>query len=72
VSTVVRCPIAGTVFEIHKKPGERVTAREPVITLECMKMEIPIEAPIDGRVLSVDVNQGDSIVKDQQLFVLEP
>jgi biotin carboxyl carrier protein len=36
-----------------------------------MKMEIPIEAPSTGRVVSIDVREGDSVVKDQQVFVLE-
>jgi biotin carboxyl carrier protein len=67
----VRCPISGTVFQIHKAPGDTVIAKEAVVTLECMKMEIPIEAPTSGRLLSIDVKQGDSVVKDQQVFVLE-
>jgi biotin carboxyl carrier protein len=67
----IRCPISGTVFQIHKAPGDSVVAKEAVVTLECMKMEIPIEAPSTGRVVSIDVREGDSVVKDQQVFVLE-
>ena len=67
----VRCPIAGTVFQIHKKPGDTVVAKEAVVTLECMKMEIPIEAPSAGRLVSIDVKEGDSVVNEQQVFVLE-
>jgi biotin carboxyl carrier protein len=67
----VKCPIAGTVFQIHKAPGDMVVAKEAVVTLECMKMEIPIEAPNSGRLLSIDVKEGDSVVNDQRVFVLE-
>jgi len=67
----VRCLIAGTVFQIHKVPGDTVVAKEAVLTVECMKMEIPIESPCVGRLLSIDVKEGDSVAKDQQIFVLE-
>jgi biotin carboxyl carrier protein len=67
----VRCPIAGTVLERHKSPGESVTADEPVVTLECMKMEIPIQSPVAGRLVSVDVKEGEVVVKDQLVFAVE-
>jgi len=67
----IRCPIAGTVLERHKNPGESVAAGEAVVTLECMKMEIPIQTPSAGRLVSVDVAEGETVTKDQLVFVLE-
>jgi biotin carboxyl carrier protein len=67
----VRSAIAGTVLEIHKTVGETVSAGDAVVTLECMKMEIPIEAPAAGTVVSVAVTLGETIAKDQLVFILQ-
>lgn len=67
----IRCPIAGTVLERHKNPGDTVAAGEAIVTLECMKMEIPIQSPTAGRLVSIDVKEGETVTKDQLVFVLE-
>ena len=36
-------------------------AGDPVVILEAMKMEIPVVAPQDGTVASIDVAVGDSV-----------
>ena len=41
--------------------SEKVTAGDPVIILEAMKMEIPVVAPQDGTVASIDVAVGDAV-----------
>ncbi len=40
--------ITGVVFQIATKAGDSVAAGDPVIVLESMKMEIPVEAPRAG------------------------
>ncbi len=67
----VKSMIAGTVLQVQKTVGEDVEADEPVMMLECMKMEIPIVAPSAGRLAHIDVKEGDTITKDQLVFVLE-
>ncbi len=67
----VRCAIAGTVLEVHKSPGEAVAAGEAVLTLECMKMEIPIEAPAAGTITRIEVQIGDTVAQDQLVFAFE-
>jgi acetyl-CoA carboxylase biotin carboxyl carrier protein len=63
--------IAGTVLQLQKAVGEDVEADEPVMMLECMKMEIPIVAPSAGLLARIDVKEGDTVTKDQLVFVLE-
>ena len=43
------------------KEGEEVKKNQPVLTVEAMKMEIPVVAPEDGTVASIDVAVGDMI-----------
>ncbi len=52
---------AGKVFKIEANVGAAVKKGDTVIILEAMKMEIPMVAPQDGTVASVDVAVGDSV-----------
>ena len=57
----VEAGAAGKVFKIEAKVGQAVKAGDPVVIIEAMKMEIPVVAPQDGTVASIDVAVGDSI-----------
>ena len=50
---------AGKVFKIEKKVGDAVKAGDAVVIIEAMKMEIPVVAPQDGTVASIDCTVGD-------------
>ena len=52
---------AGKVFKIEANVGQAVKRGDAVVILEAMKMEIPVVAPQDGTVASVDVAVGDSV-----------
>ncbi len=54
-------PLPGLVATVHVKVGDAVASGDPVVTLQSMKMEIPITAEGAGTVASVDVNEGDEI-----------
>ena len=48
-------------FKLEKSVGQAVKKGDAVVILEAMKMEIPVVAPQDGTVASVDVAVGDSV-----------
>ena len=52
---------AGKVFKIEAKVGQAVKAGDAVVIVEAMKMEIPVVAPQDGTVVSIDVTVGDVV-----------
>ena len=52
---------AGKVFKLEKSVGQAVKKGDAVVILEAMKMEIPVVAPQDGTVASIDVAVGDSV-----------
>ena len=56
----VKAHITGVVFQITSKAGDKVAAGDPVIVLESMKMEIPVEAPRAG-VVRQTVQDGDIV-----------
>ena len=52
-------------------PGTRVMAGNPVVIVESMKMEIPVEAPADGTVAEILVAEGDSVEQDDLVAAVE-
>lgn len=57
----VKAPIPGLISRILVDPGATVTAGQPLIILEAMKMENEIRAPFDGVVSSVAATVGESV-----------
>lgn len=57
----VRSEVAGLVWSIDVSEGDQVGEGDAVVTLECMKMEIPVAAPASGRVVRILVQPGDQI-----------
>ncbi len=57
----VKAHITGTVWKITAKPGDEVSEDDPLIILESMKMEMPVEAPEDGRVEEIMVEEGQPV-----------
>ncbi len=60
-SIKVEAGAAGKIFKIEAKVGQAVKKGDTVVILEAMKMEIPVVAPEDGTVASVDVAVGDPV-----------
>ena len=60
-SVKVEAGAAGKVFKIEKQVGDAVKRGDAVVIIEAMKMEIPVVAPEDGTVASINVSVGDAI-----------
>jgi acetyl-CoA carboxylase biotin carboxyl carrier protein len=63
--------ITGTVVRVEKQPGEPVSAGEAILILESMKMEMPLESPVDGRVKEIRVKEGQAVAEGDVLAVVE-
>ena len=57
----VEAGAAGKVFKIEANVGQKVSKGDAVVIIEAMKMEIPVVAPEDGTVASIEVAVGDSV-----------
>lgn len=68
---VVKSPLPGVIMSILVKVGDTVKASDTVISLEAMKMENAIHAGRDGKVTSIDVNVGDSVLEGHALVTIE-
>ncbi len=64
-------PMPATVVRVHVSPGQTVAAGELLVTLEAMKMELPIRAPVSGVVRTVSCREGQLVQPDVALVELE-
>ncbi|KAA3633595.1 MAG: acetyl-CoA carboxylase biotin carboxyl carrier protein subunit [Proteobacteria bacterium] len=67
----VKSEVIGTVWKVEMTPGDDVTAGDVIMILESMKMEIPVEAPEDGRLAAIVVAPDDSVDEEQVLCTIE-
>ena len=69
-SVRIEAGAAGKVFKIAANVGQSVKKGDAVIIIEAMKMEIPVVAPSDGTVASIDCAVGDPCAAGQLLATL--
>ncbi|NWG47484.1 MAG: acetyl-CoA carboxylase biotin carboxyl carrier protein subunit [Alphaproteobacteria bacterium] len=67
----IRAEVAGKVWKIEAGPGAVLAEGAPVLILESMKMEVPVEAPRAGTLVELRVGPDELVEEDQLLAVLE-
>ena len=67
---VVRSPMPGTVRAVQAVVGEKVSAGQPLLIVEAMKMEHTLNAPVDGVVTELTVLPGQQVGLDERLAVV--
>jgi acetyl-CoA carboxylase biotin carboxyl carrier protein len=63
--------MVANVWKVVVGPGDAVEAGDPLVILESMKMEIPVEAPQGGTVREVRVEEGAVVQEGDVIAVLE-
>ncbi len=63
-------PMPGTVIAVRVEAGAAVTAGQPVVVMEAMKMQHTINAPTDGVVTDLAVAVGDQVTAGAVLAVV--
>jgi len=67
----VKTEVAGTVWKIVAAAGQRLEAGDPVMIIECMKMEIPVVAEAAGTVAKILVAEAALVAEGQPVAILE-
>lgn len=67
----VKASMAGNMWKIVVKEGDKVEAGQEVAILESMKMEIPITTEQAGVVKEIKVNEGDFINEGEVIAIIE-
>eukprot|EP00884_Botryococcus_braunii_P008296 jgi/Botrbrau1/17468/Bobra.0054s0055.1 len=68
----VTCTFTANVWEVAVAAGDVVAKGQTLLVLEAMKMEFPVTAPADGKVLAVLVEPSALAHQGDVLVVLEP
>ena len=64
-------PMPASVVRVDISPGDHVRKGDALVTLEAMKMELPVRAPADGVVTAVHCRPGDLVKPGTPLIELE-
>lgn len=67
----VSCQVTGTVWKLFVKEGDRVEAGKPLILIESMKMEFPVDSPVTGTVRQLLCKQGSYVSAGQVLVIVQ-
>ncbi len=68
----VTSPVSGSVWKVTAAVGQTVKTGDALVTVESMKMELPVTAPMDGVVSQVRCAEGRAVMVAQTLVVLRP
>jgi acetyl-CoA carboxylase biotin carboxyl carrier protein len=71
MATEVTVPMVGKIVSVNVKVGDKVDEDDQIATLEAMKMEMPIVAPVSGVIKDVKVAAGQEVEADAVLAVIE-
>lgn len=60
-ASALMAPMPATVSSVNVSVGDRVSRGDLLMTLEAMKMEMPVRAPHDGTVTAISCRTGDIV-----------
>ncbi len=68
---MIEAPLPGTIGSVAVSAGDKVEEDGELCTLLSMKMQNPILSPVEGTVVEVKVEEGQTVEAGAVLFVLE-
>jgi acetyl-CoA/propionyl-CoA carboxylase biotin carboxyl carrier protein len=68
----VASPLAGTLVRVEVTPGQEVERGTLLAVVEAMKMETPLRAPFQGKVIEVRIAVGNAVSAGEDVIILEP
>lgn len=71
LNNAVKSPLPGVITEIKVNVGDEVKAGDTVVVLEAMKMANNLETEKSGKVTAILVKEGESVMEDTPLVVIE-
>jgi acetyl-CoA carboxylase biotin carboxyl carrier protein len=61
MATNIAAHITGTVWKLEKQVGDSVQVGDSIVILESMKMEMPVESSVAGKVLELRCAEGQAV-----------
>ncbi|AXF55351.1 acetyl-CoA carboxylase biotin carboxyl carrier protein subunit [Salicibibacter kimchii] len=69
--TEIKASMSGTAWKLMVQQGDQVEVGDELIILESMKMEIPIETEVEGRINAIYKNEGDFVNEGETIAEIE-
>jgi biotin carboxyl carrier protein len=66
----IKAPLPGTITDVKVQVGQQVNVGDAVLVLEAMKMQNNIESEYAGKVMSVTVKPGDTVMEGAVLITV--
>ncbi|ABM56608.1 acyl-CoA carboxylase biotin carboxyl carrier protein subunit [Verminephrobacter eiseniae] len=63
--STIQTTVSGVIAKVHVQPGAHVAVGDVIVTVESMKMEIPVEAEEAGVIDQMLVVEGQQVSEDQ-------
>ena len=67
----IKSPLPGVILTVKVNVGDTVKKGDTIMILEAMKMENAIKADRDGKIASISVKQGESVLEGAALATIE-
>ena len=67
----LKAELTGVIWKVVSKAGQEVNDGDDVLIIESMKMEIPVCAEANGRVIEILVAEGDTVAEGMVLARIE-
>jgi len=67
----VTVPMVGKIVSVLVNVGDQIKENDQVATLEAMKMEMPVVAPVSGTIKEINIKPGDEVTSDTVLMIIE-
>lgn len=68
--TFVLAPMPCKIVDVHVQEGQNVEVNQKLVTIEAMKVEMPVAAPADGTIRAVKVQPGQLVDTDAVLVIV--
>ncbi|MFH1775658.1 MAG: biotin/lipoyl-containing protein [Chloroflexota bacterium] len=67
----VEIPLTGTIIEVLVTQGSNVSEGDVICTLDSMKMENPILAPVGGKIIGIKLSPGQVVEAGEVAAIIE-
>jgi biotin carboxyl carrier protein len=71
MKTVIRAEMVANVWRVVASVGDQVSADDPIVILESMKMEIPVASEDDCQVTQIFVTEGVVVQEGDPIAEIE-
>jgi len=68
---IIKAPLPGLILDVLVKEGENVSIGQSIVKMEAMKMENNIQSNRDGKITTIKVKPGDSVLEGDVLVAIE-